>query len=308
MPVCSHRRRAEPRRDALKLGSRGVWFFTDRLAAPAAAAFARRVEELGYAALWLPEALGRDPFAHCAWLLAHTERLILATGIANIYARDANAMSAAQRTLAEQSGGRFLLGLGVSHAPMVEGLRGHSYGKPVATMRDYLTRMDAAPYGAVEAEAAPPRVIAALGPRMLELARESCTGAHPYLVPPEHTARAREILGPDAWLCTEQKVLLERDPSRARTAARQAAALYLGLPNYRNNLKRLGYTDDDCNGGGSDRLIDALVAWGDEKALEARVQAHLDAGASHVCVQPLDPEGRPVPDERVLAALAPEAP
>ena len=291
----------------MELGSRGVWFFTDRLTAPAAAAFARRVEELGYAALWLPEAIGRDPFAHSAWLLANTERLVLATGIANIYARDPNAMAAAQKTLSEQSGDRFLLGLGVSHAPMVEGLRGHSYGKPVATMRDYLTRMDAAPYGAVEAEARPPRVIAALGPRMLELARETCTGAHPYLVPPEHTARAREILGPDAWLCTEQKVLLDSDPSRARATARQAAALYLGLPNYRNNLKRLGYGEPEFENGGSDRLIDAIVAWGDEKALETRVQAHLDAGASHVCVQPLDPQGRPVPDERALAALAPAA-
>jgi probable F420-dependent oxidoreductase len=291
----------------LKLTQRGVWYFTDRLTAPAAAAFARRVEELGYSALWLPEALGRDPFAHAAWLLSQTERLVLATGIANIYARDANAMRAAQQTLAEQSGGRFLLGLGVSHVPMVEGLRGHDYGKPVATMRAYLERMDAAPYTAVKAEAEAPRVIAALGPRMLELARERCAGAHPYLVPPEHTQRAREILGPDAWLCTEQKVLLVKDASKARAAGRQAAAMYLGLPNYRNNLLRLGYSESDLDDGGSDRLIDGIIAWGDEKALDQRVREHLDAGASHVCIQPLDPEGRPLPDENALAALAPEA-
>ena len=183
----------------MKLGRLGVWYFTDRMTAAQAADFARRVESLGYAALWLPEAVGRDPFAHAALLLAATERLILATGIASIYARDANAMVAAQNTLAEQSGDRFLLGMGVSHAPMVEQMRGHSYGKPVSTMRAYLDRMDQAPYAAIAPGEKPPRVIAALGPAMLALARERCSGAHPYLVPPEHTARAREILGPDAW-------------------------------------------------------------------------------------------------------------
>jgi len=290
----------------MELGKVGVWSFPDRLPAPEAARFAQRVEALGYSALWLPEAVGRDPFASAAWLLANTENLVLATGIASIYARDANAMKAAQMTLAEQSGGRFLLGLGVSHAPMVEMVRGHSYGKPVATMRAYLERMDQAPYAAVAPEEAPPRVIAALGPKMLELARERCQGAHPYLVPPEHTAQAREILGPDAWLCTEQKVLRQTDPSAARPIARGALAIYLNLPNYRNNLLRLGYEDKDFADGGSDRLVDAIVAWGDEKALAERVRAHLQAGASHVCVQPLHPEGQPVPDEAVLEALAAE--
>jgi probable F420-dependent oxidoreductase len=289
----------------MDLSRLGVWFFTDGLPAPQAAEFAKRVESLGYSALWLPEAVGRDPFAHAAWLLANTDRLILATGIANIYARDPNSMVAAQRTLAEQSGGRFLLGLGVSHAPMVEGLRGHTYGKPVATMRAYLDRMDQAPYAAVPPAEAPPRVIAALGPKMLALAAERCQGAHPYLVPPEHTAAARQIMGPDSWLCTEQKVLLETDPTKARAVARKGVAMYLGLPNYRNNLLRYGFEEKDLGDGGSDRLIDAIVAWGDEKTISDRVQAHLDAGASHVCVQPLDPEGRPIPDDRILEALAP---
>lgn len=291
----------------MELGRLGVWFFTDRLPAEQAAELARRVEQLGYGALWLPEAVGRDPFAHAAWLLAGTDRLVLATGIANIYARDPNAMAAGQKTLAEQSANRFLLGLGVSHAPMVEGLRGHRYGRPVATMREYLDRMDQAPYAAVPPSEAPPRVIAALGPRMLALARERCQGAHPYLVPPEHTARARQILGPERWLCTEQKVLLERDPTRARDVARKAIAIYLGLPNYRNNLMRFGMEEKDFADGGSDRLVDAVVAWGDEKRIEERVRAHFDAGASHVCVQPLDPAGRPVPDDRILEALAPAA-
>lgn len=290
----------------MDLGRLGVWFFTDRMAAPEAAEFAQRVESLGFSALWLPEAVGRDPFAHAALLLQATERLILATGIASIYARDANAMVAAQNTLAEQSGNRFLLGLGVSHAPMVELMRGHSYGKPVATMRAYLDRMDQAPYAAVAPDEKPPRVIAALGPAMLKLARERCTGAHPYLVPPEHTARAREIVGPDAWVCTEQKLLLERDATRARGIARQAVAMYLGLPNYRNNLLRLDFEEKDFENGGSDRLIDAIVCWGDEQALARRVREHLQAGASHVCIQPVHPEGQPLPDLRVLEAIAGE--
>ena len=290
----------------MQLGPLGVWFFTDTFPAPEALAFAQRVEALGYSALWLPEAVGREPFAHCGFLLAGTERLILATGIASIYARDANAMVAAQNTLAEQSGNRFLLGLGVSHAPMVEQMRGHSYGKPVATMRAYLDRMDQAPYAAVAPNEKPPRVIAALGPAMLKLASERCTGAHPYLVPPEHTARAREIVGPDAWVCTEQKLLLEKDATRARGIARQSVAMYLALPNYRNNLLRLNFEEKDFEDGGSDRLIDAIVCWGDEQALARRVREHLEAGASHVCIQPVHPEGQPLPDERVLEAIAGE--
>jgi probable F420-dependent oxidoreductase len=290
----------------MDLGSTGVWCWTDALPAGPAADFARRVEALGYDALWIPEAVGRHPFAHAAWLLASTERLVVATGIASVYARDAQSSAAARNTLAEQSGGRFLLGLGVSHAPLVEGVRGHHYGKPVATMRAYLEAMEKAPYSAVPPAETPPTVIAALGPKMLRLAAEKTRGAHPYLVPPEHSARAREILGPVPWLCTEQKVLLETNPSRAREVARRAAAMYLQLPNYRNNLKRLGYTDADLDDGGSDRLIDAVVAWGDEKAIAGRIQAHRDAGASHVCIQPLHPEGKPLPDERILEALAPK--
>jgi probable F420-dependent oxidoreductase len=288
----------------MQLGPLGVWFFTDTFPAPEALAFAQRVEALGYSALWLPEAVGREPFAHCGFLLAGTERLIMATGIASIYARDPMTARQGQLTLAEQSGGRFLLGLGVSHAPMVEGVRGHSYGKPVATMRDYLERMEKAPFAGARPAEEPPTVIAALGPKMLELAREKTQGAHPYFVPPEHTAKAREILGDGPWLCTEQKVLLERDPSRARELARKAAAIYLGLPNYRNNLMRLGFTPDELDNGGNDRVIDAIVAWGDEKAIETRIRAHRDAGADHVCIQPLHPEGLPRPDERILEAMS----
>ena len=289
----------------MQLGKIGVWYFTETLAAAQAAEAAQRIESLGYGAFWLPEAIGRHPFAHAAWLLAKTERLIVATGIANIYARDAAATAAAQKTLAEQSGGRFLLGLGVSHRPMVEAVRGHVYTSPVATMRAYLERIEKAPYAAVPPAERPPTVLAALGPKMLKLAATKTQGAHPYFTTPEHTAMARQVMGPDAWLCVEQKVLLETDATKARQLARLSAGIYLGLENYRNNWKRLGFADGDFENGGSDRFIDATVAWGDVSALQKRVRAHLDAGASHVCIQPINPSGQPLPDWRVLEALAP---
>ena len=289
----------------MQLGRIGVWYFTESLSAAQAAEAAQRIESLGYGAFWIPEAIGRHPFAHAAWLLAKTERLIVATGIANIYARDAAATAAAQKTLAEQSGGRFLLGLGVSHRPMVEAVRGHVYQSPVATMRAYLDRMEKAPYAAVRPAETPPTVLAALGPQMLKLAATRTRGAHPYFTTPEHTAMARQVMGPDAWLCVEQKVLLETDATKARQLARLTAGIYLGLENYRNNWKRLGFGDSDFENGGSDRFIDATVAWGDVPALEKRVRAHLDAGASHVCIQPINPSGQPLPDWRVLEALAP---
>jgi probable F420-dependent oxidoreductase len=289
----------------MELGRLGVWTWLDALPGPEALHFARRVEALGYGALWIPEALGRDPFALLGALATATERLVLATGIANIYARDAMTMQAARKTLGELSGGRFLLGLGVSHAPMVEGLRGHAYGKPVATMSAYLEAMEKAPYAGPAPKEDPPIVLAALRPKMLELAARRARGAHPYFMTPEHTARAREILGAGPWLCPEQKVLLETDASKARAVARRAMQIYLGLPNYLNALRWLGYADRDLAGGGSDRLVDAIVAWGDERAIAARVASHRDAGADHVCVQPLRPDGAPGPDLRVLEALAP---
>jgi probable F420-dependent oxidoreductase len=289
----------------MRLGPIGVWYFTESLAASQAAEMAQRIESLGYSALWIPEAVGRHPFAHSAWLLAKTERLIVATGIANIYARDAAASASAQKTLAEQSGGRFLLGLGVSHRPMVEGVRGHVYASPVKTMRAYLEAMQKAPYMAPQPPEPPPTVIAALGPQMLKLAAKMTQGAHPYFTTPEHTAMARATMGKDAWLCVEQKVLLETDPAKARALGRAAANIYLGLENYRNNWKRLGFSDSDFANGGSDRFIDATVAWGDVAAIRKRIRAHQDAGASHVCIQPINPAGVPLPDWKVLEALAP---
>lgn len=288
----------------MELGKTGVWYFTEGMSAMAAAQAAQRIEALGYGALWIPEAFGRDPFAHAAWLLANTAKLVVATGIASIYHREPGVTLAAQHTLAEQSGNRFLLGLGVSHKPIVEGVRGLTYGKPVATMRSYLEKMDAAPYMAPKGDDAPPRVIAALGPKMLELARDACQGAHPYFTSPEHTAMARQTLGPETWLCVEQKVVLEEDAENARKVARATAQTYLPLPNYRNNWKRMGMTDEDLADGGSDAFIDATFAWGDAAAIKARVQAHLDAGASHVCIQPVNPDGSRNLHWEALEALA----
>jgi len=291
------------------IGTLGVWFFTETMAAPQAGEFAARIESLGYGALWIPETVGRDPMAHIGYLLTQTERLTMATGIANIYHRHPGAMAQAQSTLCEQSNNRFLLGLGVSHAPMVEGLRQLDASKPLSTMRTYLEAMDASPYMAPPPPAAPTTVLAALGPKMLELARDKTAGAHPYWTTPEHTAQAKEILGDDKMLCVEQKLVLTTDADVARKAGRDALAMYSSLPNYRNNWLRLGFTEADIDtDGGSDRLIDALVGWGDEAALVARVQEHRDAGATHVCIQPLPTDGAPgEPNWDLLTALAPNS-
>jgi probable F420-dependent oxidoreductase len=292
-------------RNAERLGRLGVWTWLDMLPAPKALELAQQVEAWGYSALWFPEAVGRDPFSIISYLAAHTKKLVFATGIANIYARDPMSLRAIQQTVGELSGNRFVLGLGVSHAPMVAGLRGHAYGKPVATMRAYLEAMEKATYLGPAPSQETPIVIAALRPNMLRLAAERCAGAHPYNVTPEHTARAREILGTGPTLAPEQMVLRETEPSKARAIARKNLAVYLGLPNYQNNWKWLGFDDADFTAGGSDRLIDAVVAWGDEKAIEARIQAHFDAGADHVCIQPFRADGENGPDLRLLAALAP---
>jgi probable F420-dependent oxidoreductase len=288
----------------MELGKLGVWAPMDGLSAAEGAEFARKVEAWGYSALWLPESRGRNVLVHSSWLLANTKDLIVAPGIANIYARDPMAMANGQRALAEQSGGRFLLGIGVSHAPTVTGLRGHEYGKPVATMRSYLQGMQLAPYLAPEPPEKPPTILAALGPRMLALSAELADGAHPYNVPPEHTAEARRIMGSGKLLCPEVWVLLETEPAKARSAARQALAPYMQLDNYANNWRRLGF-GDDLLGGGSDRFIDANVAWGDESAIRKRIQEHWDAGADHVCIQTINPDGSRRPDEKLLAMLAP---
>jgi probable F420-dependent oxidoreductase len=287
------------------LGSLGVWQMTDSLPAPAAADFARKVEAWGYSALWLPETIGRDVTVHASFMLSNTERLVIASGIASTYMRSPVAAACARNALLEQSGGRFVMGLGVSHAMMTEHVLGEAYKPPVPTMRAYLEAMAKAPYIAVPPQQGAPRLIAALGPKMMALAAELADGAHTYHATAEHTAGARAILGPGKLLCPEQLVLLETDPAKARAVGRAAVGPYAALPNYQNNWKRTGLTDQDFADGGSDRLIDAVVAWGDEAAIRARIQAHYDAGADHVCIQPLRADGGRGPCLDILAALAP---
>jgi probable F420-dependent oxidoreductase len=289
----------------MELGKLGVFCFTDALTPAQLTDLAQETERLGYAALWYPEVFGYESFALGCFLLQQTETLIIASGIANIYARDATATKQGQHTLATFSGGRFLLGLGVSHVPLVEDARGHRYRQPVETMRTYLDVMDKAAAIAPRLEEPPPTVLAALGPQMTALAAARTAGALPYNVTPEHTARARAILGPDKWLCVEQKVLMVTDATKARERARQTMAFYLPLTNYRNNWRRLGFSEQDLADGGSERFLDAMVAWGDAAVLQQRIQAHFDAGASHVCIQALHPEGQPMPDWQALTALAP---
>jgi probable F420-dependent oxidoreductase len=290
---------------AYDIGKLGIWAPLDLCSFAEMAEFAAAVEEMGYGALWMPEAVGRDPFVVISHLAAATRSLYLATGIANIYARDAMAMRAIHQSVNELSDGRLILGLGVSHAELVTGLRQHDYLKPVSTMRAYLQRMDQGLYVAAAPAKAGPTLLAALRKNMLGLAAEQADGAHPYFVPPEHTARARELLGPDKLLAPEQAVLTISDPSTARDIARKHMAGYIALPNYRNNLLSLGYTEEDFADGGSDALVDAIVAWGDENTIMARIEEHWQAGADHVTLQCLRHDGEVGFEMDTVRAFAP---
>jgi len=272
------------------LGRVGIWTAAfDAHPSAKAQAAAVELEGLGYRTLWLNEATGRDPFVMAGLLLSATSTLTIALGIANIYARDAMTTAAAQKTLAEAYPDRFLLGLGVSSPVLVEKVRGHDYGKPLSYMKSYLAAMDSAPFNAVGPATPPERVLAALGPKMLEVSARQANGAHPYLTTPEHTRLSREVLGPDVLLAPEQMVVLESDPSVARAIGRASISFYLRAPGYLANLRRMGFADDDWADpkAPSDRLVDAIVAYGDVDTVAARVRQHHDAGADHVAVQVL---------------------
>lgn len=272
----------------MDLGRVGIW--SGRMGSLSSARVreaVRQMEHLGYRAVWYPESAAKEAFSLAGVLLAAGEEIIVASGIANIWARDPMAMINGARTLSEAYPGRFLLGIGVSHAPSVE-RRGSTYARPLAAMRDYLDAMETAAFRGPEPAEEPPIVLAALGPKMLELAGARTWGAHPYFVPVEHTVEARTALGDGPLLATEQAVVLSDDADEARGIARGYTGYYLRLDNYRNNLLRLGWSEDDVAGTGSDGLVDALVAWGDPSEIQNRVAAHLDAGADHVCVQALN--------------------
>jgi probable F420-dependent oxidoreductase len=283
-----------------QLGKLGVWYPIDRLDAGGIRRLMRTVEDLGYSTFWYPEALGYESLSIASFMLANTKRLIIGSSIANIYARDPYTARRGLRTLSSLYDDRFILGLGVSHAPMVEKLRGHVYDKPVPTMRRYLDGLYENPSNAAEW----PVVIAALGPLMLKLAAERTAGAVPYNVTPEHTREARAALGPDKLLAVEQKVCLETDANTARRLARHELERYMTLPNYRNNWLRIGFTEDDLADGGSDKFIDAMVLWGDAATIARGLAAHLQAGADQVCIQPVHADGDAQALDRTLRALA----
>ena len=279
----------------IDIGTVGIWQgVLDAHPAGEVREVVAELDERGWPCLWIPETVSRDPFVSAAVVLEATRQMKVATGIASIWARDAMTTSNASKTLNEAYEGRFLLGLGVSHHTITEWVRKHDYSKPYSTMRTYLERMDKSRFKSVAPKEPPSRVLAALGPRMLELSRDMADGCHPYFVPVEHTAIAREAVGPDKIVAVEQMVVLETDPSTARDIARQHMKIYLGLPNYANNLVRLGYAQEELDAA-SDRVVDAIVAWGKIDDVVARVRDHQDAGASHVCVQVLQADGRAIP-------------
>lgn len=291
----------------MNIGRVGIWTNqTTGLTAPEFRDTIQEIEGLGFGTLWFGEsASGREAFTNAALALSWTERMVIATGVASIYARDPAATASAQRVLCESFPHRFLLGLGVSHEGLAKA-RGHTYGKPLGAMRNYLRGIDVHPAGGLpNPPVPPPRVIAALGPGMLELARDHAQGAHPFLVTPEHTHMAREMLGPGRLLAPEQGVLLEEDSKTARSLLRTEIKNRLGYPNYRKSLVRLGWTDDDFADGGSDALVDRLFAWGSVSDVAARVKEHLAAGADHVALYVLRSKsgGVPIEEYRQLSSI-----
>lgn len=282
----------------MKLGRLGVWYSTDKLNPAQLADFMKEIERNGYAAFWHPESRGYEAMSLGSYLLSKSDKLVIGSSIANIYARDAFTARRAMVSLNDFSGGRYILGLGVSHIPMVEGLRGHKYDKPLGAMSAYLDAIHQ------DAPADAPIVVAALGPKMLELGAKKAVGAVPYNVTPAHTAQAAKILGKGKVLAVEQKVTIETDPAKARALGRKDLSRYMVLPNYRNNWLRLGFTEKDLSDGGSDKFIDAMCLWGDASTVKKGLRAHFDAGATHVCLQPVHNDGDFAARDRMLAALA----
>jgi probable F420-dependent oxidoreductase len=273
----------------------GLWTpALEALPAPQMLEAAAEIESLGFGSLWLPEAYGRESLTMALAVTQATTTLVVGTGIASIYARGAMATAAGARLIESLAPGRFVLGLGVSHQPLVERDRGTAYLPPLGAMGDYLAAMAHAPYFGADTTM-PPVVLAALGPKMLALSRDRAQGAHPYLVVPDSVRHARTILGPDPLMVVEQAAVLNQDRAESLRRAHGHLDIYTGLPNYRNSWLRQGFGEEDFGRGGSERLADALVVMGDESAIRDRVLAHLDAGADHVCVQVLGAELSEVP-------------
>ncbi len=285
----------------MQLGRLGAWYSTDKLGGPQPIkAFVQTVERLGYDTLWYPESRGYELLSVGGFMLANTTKLKLGSSIASIYARDAFTSRRGLLSLQALYGDRFILGLGVSHVPMVEGVRGHTYERPVPAMRAYLD-------GIAKGEAGSdtwPVAIAALGPLMLKLSASHSRGALPYNTTPQHTAEAARILGPGKWLVAEQKVTLETNAAKARALGRKELSRYLALDNYRNNFLRIGFSEAELANGGSDRFIDAMMLWGTADKVREGLRAHFAAGATQVCIQPVHEDGDTATRDRILTELA----
>ena len=285
----------------MKLGRLGIWYAPDKLGGPDTISdFVKTVEGLGYDTLWYPESRGYESFTVAGYMLSQTKTLKLGSSIASIYARDAFTSRRGMISLNQLYGDRFILGLGVSHVPMVEGVRGHTYEKPIPAMRSYLNGIMKGEPGADDF----PIALAALRPLMLKLSAEMTQGALPYNTTPRHTAEAAKILGPNKWLAVEQKVTLETDPAKARALGRAELSRYMVLDNYRNCWLGIGFTQDDLANGGSDRFIDSMVLWGSADKVKEGLRAHFAAGATHVAIQPVVPEGDKAARDAIMKALA----
>ena len=287
----------------MEIGRVGLWHSFEKVPAVDIRPGVQVIEELGFKALWIPEALGREIFSQSALMLGATSSLVVAPGIANLHMRTPMSMNSGWRSMTEAFPDRFLLGIGVSHAPVVEGVTKKAFVKPLEQMANYLTGMDESPFFSVPSKTEPVRVLAALGPKMLQLAAERTAGAHPYLVPVAHTKFARELIGPKPMINTEMKCVVTNDRDAGLELARKTLSMYLRLPNYRNNLMRFGWTEDDLEKMPADK-IDEVVTIGDIDRVTSRVKEHLDAGASHVCVQVLTPtiDRLPIDEWKALAA------
>jgi len=283
----------------MKLGRLGVWNPNDRLTPPELARLLATAEDLGYCALWYPEAVGYEALSSASFMLAHSRTLSIGSSIASIYARDAFTARRGLIGINQMYDDRFILGLGVSHAPMVEA-RGHGYDRPVPAMQAYLDRL----YGDEPGAAEWPVMLAALGPVMMKLAFARSMGALPVNCTPEHTRRAASRMPPGKHLAVAQKFLIETDPARARAIGRAELALYLSMPNYLNHWLRLGFTPADMQNGGSDRLIDAMINWGTADDVKRQIRAHFEAGATHVCIRPVHPNGDFATRDAMLRTMA----
>ena len=288
----------------MKLARLGVLGFFDVLSGKEVGPFARRVEEWGYDALWVPEIMGREIFSLSTYVLSQTERIAVGTGVAIAYSYEPIAAMGAARALSELFDSRFILGLGVSNKTY-NTRRGIDYGKPVAFMRDYIAKLKAAPYNAPKPQHEPPIVLAAMMPKMLQLAASDTQGTLTYFTTTEQVVGYREALGAQPWLGAVQLVMLETDSAKARAAARRYMQIYMAIEHYLQRLRKLGFNDGDFANGGSDRLVDAIVAWGSETQIRERIEAQFRAGANHVCLVPLRSDGKAGADEIALRTLAP---